>query len=49
MTGTGGGVIRDVLLNKVPAILRVDVYASAAPLGAIVLTIGVQHGQPVGG
>ena len=29
VTGTGGGVIRDLLLNQVPAILRVDVYASA--------------------
>ena len=32
VTGTGGGVIRDVLLNKVPAILRVDVLRlSCAP------------------
>ncbi len=48
VTGTGGGVIRDVLLNKVPAILRVDVYASAALLGAVVMTIGVRQGQPRG-
>ena len=48
VTGTGGGVIRDVLLNKVPAILRVDVYASAALLGAAVMTIGVRRGQPRG-
>ena len=48
VTGTGGGVIRDVLLNKVPAILRVDVYASAALLGALVMTIGVRQGQPRG-
>jgi uncharacterized membrane protein YeiH len=48
VTGTGGGVIRDVLLNKVPAILRVDVYASAALLGMAVMTIGVRQGQPRG-
>ena len=48
VTGTGGGVIRDVLLNKVPAILRVDVYASAALVGAAVMTIGVRRGQPRG-
>jgi uncharacterized membrane protein YeiH len=48
ITATGGGVIRDVLLNKVPAILRVDVYASAALVGAAVMTIGVRRGQPRG-
>ncbi len=48
VTGTGGGGIRDVLLNKVPAILRVDVYASAALLGAPVMMIGVRQGQPRG-
>jgi uncharacterized membrane protein YeiH len=48
VTGTGGGVIRDVLLNKVPAILRVDVYASAALLGAVVMTIGVRQGHSRG-
>jgi uncharacterized membrane protein YeiH len=31
--------MRDVLLNHVPAILRVDVYATAALFGAIVLVL----------
>jgi uncharacterized membrane protein YeiH len=39
ITAVGGGTIRDVLLNHVPAILRVDMYATAALLGAIVLVI----------
>jgi uncharacterized membrane protein YeiH len=41
ITGVGGGTIRDVLLNQVPTVLRFEVYASAALLGAacmIVLT-----------
>jgi uncharacterized membrane protein YeiH len=37
ITAVGGGTLRDVLLNQVPAILRVDVYATAALLGALVL------------
>jgi uncharacterized membrane protein YeiH len=48
VTATGGGVMRDVLLNRVPAVLRVDIYASAALLGAAVLVIGIQGGQPRG-
>jgi uncharacterized membrane protein YeiH len=46
VTGTGGGVIRDVLLGKIPAILRVDIYASAALVGAAVMVLGVRAGQP---
>ena len=46
VTATGGGVIRDLLLNTVPAILRVDVYASAALVGALVMTVGIRNGQP---
>lgn len=37
VTGCGGGVIRDVLLARVPAILVTDIYASAALLGAAVV------------
>ncbi len=34
MTGVAGGVIRDVLSNEVPLILRRDIYATAAIVGA---------------
>ena len=34
MTGTFGGLIRDVLCNEIPLVLRQDVYASAAGVGA---------------
>lgn len=48
VSGTGGGAIRDVLLNRVPTVLYVDVYATAALLGAAVMTIGVRLGLPRG-
>jgi uncharacterized membrane protein YeiH len=34
ITGVGGGTVRDVLLNQVPTVLRYEVYASAALVGA---------------
>ncbi len=36
MTGCFGGVIRDIVLNKVPLIFQKDIYASASILGGIV-------------
>jgi uncharacterized membrane protein YeiH len=42
VTGVGGGTIRDVLLNRVPGVLRSDVYAAAALAGALVVVIGLQ-------
>ena len=35
ITGCGGGVIRDLLLGRVPRILNSDVYATAALFGAL--------------
>jgi uncharacterized membrane protein YeiH len=34
ITAVGGGVVRDVLLTHVPAVLRIDVYATAALAGS---------------
>lgn len=34
ITAVGGGTIRDVLLNVVPNVLRVEVYATAALIGS---------------
>jgi uncharacterized membrane protein YeiH len=34
ITAVGGGTIRDVLLNQVPNVLRIEVYASAALAGS---------------
>ena len=33
LTGVGGGIIRDILTNQVPFILRQDIYATAAIAG----------------
>lgn len=35
LTGIGGGIIRDVLAADIPVVLRKEVYASAAIIGAI--------------
>src|SRR4051794_19448078 len=45
ITGIGGGMLRDVLLLEVPIVLRHDLYAIPALLGAAILVIA----QKVGG
>lgn len=40
LTGTGGGVIRDVFAKRIPFVFREEVYAVASILGAI-LFIGI--------
>jgi uncharacterized membrane protein YeiH len=42
LTGVGGGTMRDVLINQVPTVLKADIYAAAALLGAAI-TIGVRR------
>jgi uncharacterized membrane protein YeiH len=44
ITGCGGGVMRDMLLARVPMVLVANVYASAALLGAIVVVVGRRLG-----
>lgn len=39
LTGIGGGVVRDVLVSEVPAVLRADIYAVAALAGASIVVI----------
>ena len=39
MTGTAGGVMRDILSNQVPLIMRREIYASACILGGFLLVI----------
>ena len=49
MTGTAGGVIRDILANQVPLILRREIYASACVAGGALLVV-LEHfgtGRPV--
>ncbi|MBF9255029.1 trimeric intracellular cation channel family protein [Pontibacter sp. 172403-2] len=39
-TAVGGGVIRDVLLTRIPVIMEKEIYASAALLGAVIVVLG---------
>ena len=39
-TAVGGGVARDVLLNRVPAIMQTEIYALAALVGASIQVLG---------
>jgi uncharacterized membrane protein YeiH len=40
LTGIGGGMVRDLLVNEVPTVLRRELYAVAALIGAAVVVIG---------
>ena len=40
LTGVGGGMLRDVLLAQVPTVLRSELYAVAALVGASVVVVG---------
>ena len=40
LTGIGGGIVRDMLLADVPSVLRSELYAVAALVGAIVVVSG---------
>ncbi|GAA4874014.1 trimeric intracellular cation channel family protein [Pseudonocardia benzenivorans] len=46
ITGVGGGVLRDLLLREVPTVLRTDIYALAAALGAFVVVVARRSGMP---
>ena len=48
ITGAGGGVIRDMLLARVPVVLQTDIYATAAMAGAAVLVLSRRAGLPTG-
>lgn len=39
VTGVGGGVIRDLLMNRSPGVLHADIYAVAALFGAAVMVV----------
>lgn len=45
VTAVGGGVVRDILLNRVPVILVADFYATAALIGAAIMVAGVRIGN----
>jgi uncharacterized membrane protein YeiH len=47
LTGVGGGTLRDILLARVPIILRADVYATAAFTGAVAMIVARKLGLPL--
>jgi uncharacterized membrane protein YeiH len=40
LTGIGGGIVRDVLVSEIPMVLRKELYAVAALVGAAVVVVG---------
>lgn len=44
ITAIGGGIVRDILLRQVPAVLREGLYAIPALLGASVVVLGYELG-----
>ena len=40
LTGIGGGMARDVLVREIPTVLRTELYAVAALIGAAVVVVG---------
>ena len=46
LTGIGGGIVRDMLIAQVPAVLRSELYAVAALAGATVVVVGEQLALP---
>jgi uncharacterized membrane protein YeiH len=48
VTAVGGGTIRDVMIGRVPVVLRSELYAVPALAGALVMVLGVEAGLPAG-
>jgi uncharacterized membrane protein YeiH len=46
ITGVGGGTLRDILLARIPLVLRADVYATAAMAGSAGMILGRKMGLP---
>ena len=47
VTGAGGGIIRDVLMNDVPLIFRSEIYALACVAGGLAYVVCLQLGMSV--
>lgn len=39
LTGIGGGMVRDILVVEIPTLLRTELYAVAALIGAAVVVL----------
>lgn len=49
LTGIGGGMVRDVLVREIPTVLRTELYAVAALIGAAVVVVGRMLHVPTSG
>jgi uncharacterized membrane protein YeiH len=49
LTGIGGGMVRDILVMEIPTVLRTELYAVAALLGAAVMVLGRTLHLPTSG
>jgi uncharacterized membrane protein YeiH len=47
LTGIGGGIVRDMLVARVPSVLQSELYAMAAAIGATIVVIGDAMDLPV--
>lgn len=43
LNGVGGGVIRDMLLGRIPSVLRIEFYALPALGGSLILALGQRY------
>lgn len=48
LTGIGGGMVRDVLVREIPTVLRTELYAVAALIGAATVVVGRMLHLPSG-
>jgi uncharacterized membrane protein YeiH len=48
VSGIGGGMVRDLLVAEIPGVLRAELYAVAALLGAGCVVVGHAAGWPAG-
>ncbi|WP_296602270.1 trimeric intracellular cation channel family protein [Nocardioides sp.] len=48
VTGIGGGMTRDLLAGRVPAVFRGELYATPALAGAVVVVVGTHGDLPLG-
>lgn len=46
VTAVGGGTLRDVLIGRIPVVLRSELYAIPALVGALVLVVTTELGAP---
>lgn len=46
VTAAAGGMLRDIVCNEIPLILRKEIYATAALAGALIYCLAVKYGTP---